>query len=644
MKRNNGFIGNKKSTNLNNAIGTFELFDCYNARSDNQWPKTKYFISISPNTANHLEGEAKTFTVTVDGYENGDTIYYSIASVTGSISASDFTDSTLTGDFTVNSSGQGSFSKTLVRDASNETESYKIQIRHGSTSGTIIGESGTISMPQPSYTLTASNSSPNEGDTVTFTLTGTNTYTGTHYYSLGGTAANSGDLNTSTTGNFSYNGSTGSFGVNIDADFLTEGSETFTAYARVNSTGGDIVAQTTVTVNDTSLTPTATCTPNVSSVNEGSSVTFTVNTTNFSSGTLQWQAVFSSDMEGADISATSGTVSISSSTGTIVITATSDGYTETGQTESFQIRILNSPDGDGQTLVTSSAVTINDTSTGSAEPAGIFPALLSLVSSLASGSVATGTNFQGVQSTIENADSSFNVFAVVGTGNYAESLAGTGVAGGKRTHTAKGFNYNTSSSNILSTGNTIVDMTGGSGSSLSAIDNKKWMAMAQFDGTNFDGILLWIFTGDQVNSSGTITSGTRSVTNVKDIFYPAGSGSSNYHHFFPVAIAANGTIYSNTNSGKCGWNFSNGTGAQSTGYNNTSRLSSDDGVWAFVIPTGSNSFYADGNSPGANPLNTSNPSFGMGNYNAGDSSNNAYWNGGSTSSSNIVGFVFSGDA
>ena len=635
MKRNNGFIGNKKSTNLNSAIGTFELFDCYNARSDNQWPKTKYFEGISPNSGTHLEGEAKTFTVTVDGYENGDTIYYEIAPVTGQLASSDFTDNALTGSFTVNSSGQGSFSKTLVRDNNSETKSYKIQIRHGSTSGTIIGESGTISRTQPSYTLTASNSSPNEGDTVTFTLTGTNTYTGTHYYSLGGTAANSGDLNTSTTGNFSYNGSTGSFGVNIDADFLTEGSETFTAYARVNGTGGDVVAQTTVTVNDTSLTPTATCTPNVSSINEGSSVTFTVNTTNFPSGTLQWQAVFSSDMEGADISATSGTVSISSSTGTIVITATSDGYTETGQTESFQIRILNSPDGDGQTLVTSSAVTINDTSTGSAEPAGIFPDLLSLAGSLASATVPSPSNLQSIQSTIESANSAFNVFAVVGTGDLAESLSGTGVAGGKRTHSAGGFNYNTSSSNILSTGNTIVNMTG---ASLSVLNNKKWMAMAQFDGSNFDGILVWVFTGDSVNNSGNITSGTRSVTNVRDIFYPKGAGGSDYHHFYPVAIDPSQNVTSNTTSGASGWNFSNGSNAQSaTGYSNTSTFSGDDGFWGFKIPG-----YADGN--GGGTIFTTN-GYGMGNDNSGDTSNAySYWNGTQDTNTNFLGFVFSGDA
>jgi hypothetical protein len=44
----------------------------------------------------------------------------------------------------------------------------------------------------------------------------------------------------------------------------------------------------------------------------------------------------------------------------------------------------------------------------------------------------------------------------------SESLAGTGAAGGKTTLSAGRFVFNTSASNILSTGKTIVDMTGGS--------------------------------------------------------------------------------------------------------------------------------------------------------------------------------------
>ena len=184
MKRNAGIIGLEKSTNLYVANGIFDFLDCNIARNDNRWPKTKYFISCSPNSGDHLEGEPKTFTFTLDGYEDGDLVYYTIVSVTGSVSSSDFTDNLLEGSFSVNSSGQGTISKTLVRDMTNETESYKIQIRHGSTSGIILGESGTINMPQPSYTFTPSSSTMNEGDTVTFTLTGTNVYSGTHYYTV----------------------------------------------------------------------------------------------------------------------------------------------------------------------------------------------------------------------------------------------------------------------------------------------------------------------------------------------------------------------------------------------------------------------------------------------------------------------------
>ena len=277
----------------------------------------------------------------------------------------------------------------------------------------------------------------------------------------------------------------------------------------------------------------------------------------------------------------------------------------------------------------------------------LFDDLLALTSTLAAGAVATGTNFQGVQATIESANPAFNVFAVVGNNDFAENLSGTGTSGGKRTHTVKGFNYNSSSSNIISTGNTIVSMAGGESNGLSAIDGKKWMAMAQYDGSSFDGILLWIFTGDSVNNGGSITSGARGVNNVRDIFYPVGTNDAmNYHHIYPIAIQADGTVYSNTQSGKCGWNFSNGSGASNLGHNSVDQLSGDDGAWGFIIPTGSNGGYVDGNSPGETWFSTASgkPGFGMGNHDSGDSNADTYWNGVNTSSTNNVGFVFSGDA
>ena len=276
----------------------------------------------------------------------------------------------------------------------------------------------------------------------------------------------------------------------------------------------------------------------------------------------------------------------------------------------------------------------------------IFNQLKDLADVLSTTTVPSNVNLQSVQSIIEGTNPAFNVFAVVGYGDFAENLTGTGTAGGKQTHTAEGFTYNTSASNIISTGNTIIDMTGGAANNLSAIDGKKWMAMAQFDGNNFDGILIWIFTGDRVNNSGNVYSGQRSVTNVRDIFYPSGVGGSDYHNIFPVAIWADGTIRSNTNVGKCGWNFSNNSGAASaTGYPSDGDMSNDDGVWGFIIPTASNSAYVDGNTPGVDfRSNTSTkPGYGMGNYNASDNKTDCFLNGANSGNNDLLGFVFSGD-
>jgi hypothetical protein len=62
--------------------------------------------------------------------------------------------------------------------------------------------------------------------------------------------------------------------------------------------------------------------------------------------------------------------------------------------------------------------------------------------------------------------------------------------------------------------------------SLSAIDNKKWMAAAIYDGTanGFRGILLWIFTGDSITSTNVVTSGGRTITTTKSLFQPAMAG------------------------------------------------------------------------------------------------------------------------
>ena len=273
---------------------------------------------------------------------------------------------------------------------------------------------------------------------------------------------------------------------------------------------------------------------------------------------------------------------------------------------------------------------------GTQKPHLMFENLQTLAVSLDALTSITNSNLGSVQSTIEGADNNFHVFAVIVYSDLAEGLSGTGASGGTTSFSSPNFVYNTSASNILSTGNTIADMTGAPNS---ALNGNKWMAMALYDGSTngFKGIMLWVFTDDLINSSNSVTTDGHTVTTAKSIFYPTISSNS-FHRIYAVVIGEDGAVDYSDYNGNVGWNFSNGQYAgSSTGYNSTSRFASDDGFWAFRL----NGNKVDGNSPG--PDYKSAYGFGVGNYNGGDGVSQIYWNGTSTSTSNYVGFVFTGD-
>jgi hypothetical protein len=102
-------------------------------------------------------------------------------------------------------------------------------------------------------TITPAATSVNEGSSLTFNVSTVNTADQTLYW----TVTNSGDFSTNT-GSFSLANNAGSFSVTPTADTTTEGAETFTASVRTGSTSGPIIAtSSSVTINDTSLTPLA---------------------------------------------------------------------------------------------------------------------------------------------------------------------------------------------------------------------------------------------------------------------------------------------------------------------------------------------------------------------------------------------------
>lgn len=282
---------------------------------------------------------------------------------------------------------------------------------------------------------------------------------------------------------------------------------------------------------------------------------------------------------------------------------------------------------------------IEENSFADPPPSGrILQDISSLASSLRNLTGITRTNLGSVQSTIQSVNPTFNVFAVVSHQRNSESLQGVGTASGRVNFTQENFAYNSSSSNKLSTGKTIVNMTGGSDYSLPDIDGKKWMAGAFYDGTTngFRGILLWIFLGQAITTTNTVISNTASVTTTSDIFFPSGFGISTFRRIYQVVIGPNGGVSASNVSGNAGWVFSSGQSANSNGYFNTNVFSTDDGAWAFVLGGKNNG------DPG--PSYQAINGYGMGNQNSSDTSSSLFWAGVNANTTNYVGFIFTGDA
>ena len=116
----------------------------------------------------------------------------------------------------------------------------------------------------------------------------------------------------------------------------------------------------------------------------------------------------------------------------------------------------------------------------------------------------------------------------------------------------------------------------------------------------------------------------------------------------PIVIGTDGNIFQYSTASSNGWIFSNGSGADSSGYKLTNKFSGDDGSWGFRLGD-----QVQGNSPGAylKNGNTSFPSYGIENPNSSDSQQKHYWeytgvdnsSNGYYSGNDYVGIAFSAD-
>jgi hypothetical protein len=163
-------------------------------------------------------------------------------------------------------------------------------------------------------------------------------------------------------------------------EYLSEGTLTYSVTAGGATAGSAIISVVLATDyalnTDTSApAPTFAVAPAANTVNENANITFTVTTTDFGSGTLYWTAEGSA-VDGAnaanvaaDLTNSSGTVSVTSNSGSFVISTVADVTTEGSEAFFVQLRTDSIS---GNIVATSSNVTISDTSlTAQWEPSAL---------------------------------------------------------------------------------------------------------------------------------------------------------------------------------------------------------------------------------------------------------------------------------
>ena len=298
-----------------------------------------YSFSSTPSSVD--EGSSTNFTVTTTDVPNGTTLYWTI----DYNSSSDSTDFTSTsGSFTINNNS-GVIGVSIANDYKTEgSQTFKVQLRTVSTSGTIVKTSDEVTIndtstyPGVSFTyLQTCNGTSNASGRVTFTdVTGGDS--GPYKVTINGT-----DWSTWTGGSFRID-NIGDGNYNLRARDFSEN------YSSIS----------TITV-DCYRAPTYSISPSTLTINEPGSVTFTVTTQYVPNGTtLYWTTEHEiGSSSPTDFSPSIGTVTIQNNTSTFNVGILADNFTD--GTETFKVR-LRTGSLSGNIVATSQTVTIYDTS------------------------------------------------------------------------------------------------------------------------------------------------------------------------------------------------------------------------------------------------------------------------------------------
>ena len=217
--------------------------------------------TITPSLLSLSEGQLLTTVVKTTNVPAGTTLYWRLTGV--GINDADFSAGPIVGLCTVGANGQCTFSHTLANDLTTEgTESLQINL-YADPAFQVLLKSASVSIldtsqapATPTYTLTPSATTLNEGDDLITTVTTTNVPDGTIlFYQIRGANLDPDDFASGTiSGQLLIKAGRGTVSHKMAKDFRSEGDETYLLRLFSDKPGGvPIGPSAQVVVRDTSL-------------------------------------------------------------------------------------------------------------------------------------------------------------------------------------------------------------------------------------------------------------------------------------------------------------------------------------------------------------------------------------------------------
>ena len=368
--RGGTYVVSSAGNNINiPTSGTIAVSNFYGTQAVN-------FGTLTPSVSTVAEGSSVTFTIVGGtGIPNG-TYPWRIEGA--NLTAADVSGGSLTGSLTITSNA-GSFAVSIVND-------YFVE--SGETIRAHIGAPGDTFVATPA--MTSSYVNITDGSTISVSISNSTLYragalatyrrstitvTSNYYFSAMTTVyfsilPISGTVDTSDLSQLgfgfsmsgSYPAAAGSFNIDSLAVYTGKSTATFQVQIRTGSTSGPIIATSgTITILPSMSVSSVTRSPTSTTVNESTSIGYTVNTNYIPNSTnIYYQVVgVSGTINASDFTtSTSAAFTINSNTGQFNITLNPDLSTE--GTESFRVDILAQ---DAATVInTGTTITISDSS------------------------------------------------------------------------------------------------------------------------------------------------------------------------------------------------------------------------------------------------------------------------------------------